>query len=70
MSDVVLVALISAVTSIIVAFIPQIFSLRNKSTATDGESISKLKGEIGALRKENKEKQEIIDYYRKKDELK
>lgn len=69
MSDIVIVALISAVTSVIVAFIPQMFSINKGNAATDGQSTSKLKREIRELKKENGEKQEIIDYYRKRDEI-
>ncbi|GAB7171351.1 MULTISPECIES: hypothetical protein [Lactiplantibacillus] len=68
MSDVVIVALISSATAIVVALIPQIFPERKEdSAATNGDSISELKKENGALKKENAEKQEIIDYYRRRD---
>lgn len=68
MSDVVIVALISSATAIIVALIPQMLPARKDSAATNGDSIAKLKKENGALKKANKEKQEIIDYYRKKEQ--
>ncbi|WP_047999427.1 hypothetical protein [Lactiplantibacillus herbarum] len=68
MSDVVIVALISSATAIVVALIPQIFpSHKENNAATNGDSISELKKKNGALKKENVEKQEIIEYYRKRD---
>lgn len=66
MSDVVIVALISAGASIVVALITQTATIWNGSKAT-GDSSSKTKKEIRALKKSNEEKQEIIDYYRKRD---
>jgi len=66
-SDVVIVALISAGASIVVALITQIAPVWNGSKAkATGDSLTKLEKENGALKKENNEKQEIIDYYRKR----
>ncbi|MDV0430105.1 hypothetical protein RXV91_04300 [Lactiplantibacillus sp. DA1] len=67
MSDVVLVALISAGASIIVALITQAPAILNRTKATDN-TLAKLKKDNEALQKENTEKQEIIEYYRKRDE--
>lgn len=63
MSDAVIVALITTAGSIFVA----VLTMRNSNKAASSDSETKLKKENEALKRENNEKQEIIDYYRKRD---
>ncbi|MGP9049976.1 hypothetical protein [Lactiplantibacillus plantarum] len=63
MSDAVIVALITTAGSIFVA----ILTIWNSNKAASSDSETKLKKENEALKRENNEKQEIIDYYRKRD---
>lgn len=60
MSDAVIVALITTAGSIFVA----VLTMWNSTKAANSDSKTK---QIEALKQENKEKQEIIDYYRKRD---
>lgn len=62
MSDAVIVALITTAGSIFVAAL----TMWNSSRAADSDSKPKLKKENEALRKENQELKEVIDYYRKR----
>lgn len=63
MSDAVIVALITTAGSIFVA----VLTMWNSKKAASSDSETKLKKENEALKRENNEKQEIIDYYRKRD---
>ncbi|ANM75643.1 hypothetical protein AMBR_LLDLPDMO_01720 [Lactiplantibacillus plantarum] len=63
MSDAVIVALITTAGSIFVA----VLTMWNSSKAANSDTETKLKKENEALKRENNEKQEIIDYYRKRD---
>ncbi|MDI5786025.1 hypothetical protein MRS59_10335 [Lactiplantibacillus plantarum] len=63
MSDAVIVALITTAGSIFVAAL----TMWNSNKAASSDSETKLKKENEALKRENNEKQEIIDYYRKRD---
>lgn len=63
MSDAVIVALITTAGSIFVA----VLTIWNSNKAASSDSETKLKKENEALKRENNEKQEIIDYYRKRD---
>ncbi|MFB9770085.1 hypothetical protein [Lactiplantibacillus modestisalitolerans] len=63
MSDAVIVALITTAGSIFVA----ILTIWNSNKAASSDSETKLKKENEALKRENNKKQEIIDYYRKRD---
>ncbi|MBO2724826.1 hypothetical protein [Lactiplantibacillus plantarum] len=63
MSDAVIVALITTAGSIFVA----VLTMWNSNKAASSDSEPKLKKENEALKRENNEKQEIIDYYRKRD---
>lgn len=63
MSDAVVVALITTAGSIFVA----VLTMWNSNKAASSDSETKLKKENEAFKRENNEKQEIIDYYRKRD---
>ncbi|WIR73793.1 hypothetical protein [Lactiplantibacillus plantarum] len=63
MSDAVVVALITTAGSIFVA----VLTMWNSNKVASSDSETKLKKENEALKRENNEKQEIIDYYRKRD---
>lgn len=63
MSDAVIVALITTAGSIFVA----VLTMWNSNKAVSSDSETKLKKENEALKRKNNEKQEIIDYYRKRD---
>ncbi|MEJ1301335.1 hypothetical protein [Lactiplantibacillus plantarum] len=56
-------ALITTAGSIFVA----VLTMWNSNKAASSDSETKLKKENEALKRENNEKQEIIDYYRKRD---
>ncbi|TBX50889.1 hypothetical protein EUZ87_02735 [Lactiplantibacillus paraplantarum] len=63
MSDAVIVALITTAGSIFVA----VLTMWNSNKAANSDTETKFKKENEALKRENNEKQEIIDYYRKRD---
>lgn len=63
MSDAVVVALITTAGSIFVA----VLTMWNSTRAANSDSKTKLKKENEALNKQNKELQEVVDYYRKKE---
>ncbi|MBO2703982.1 MAG: hypothetical protein L0J27_10545 [Lactiplantibacillus plantarum] len=63
MSDAVIVALITTAGSIFVA----VLTMWNSNKAVNSDTETMLKKENEALKRENNEKQEIIDYYRKRD---
>ncbi|MCT3279798.1 hypothetical protein [Lactiplantibacillus plantarum] len=63
MSDAVIVALITTAGSIFVAAL----TMWNSNKAVNSDTETMLKKENEALKRENNEKQEIIDYYRKRD---
>jgi hypothetical protein len=62
-SDAVIVALITTAGSIFVA----VLTMWNSNKAVNSDTETMLKKENEALKRENNEKQEIIDYYRKRD---
>jgi heme-degrading monooxygenase HmoA len=62
-SDAVIVALITTAGSIFVA----VLTMWNSNKAVNSDTETRLKKENEALKRENNEKQEIIDYYRKRD---
>ena len=63
MSDAVIVALITTAGSIFVA----VLTMWNSNKAASSDSETKLKKENEALKRKKNEKQEIIDYDRKRD---
>ncbi|CAM3204351.1 Holin [Lactiplantibacillus plajomi] len=64
MSDAVAVALITTVGSVLVAILTQVATVWKTANSDD----KGLKQENEELRRKNKELQEIVDYYRKRDD--
>ncbi|WP_047999911.1 hypothetical protein [Lactiplantibacillus herbarum] len=68
MSDAVAVALITTVGSVLVAILTQLVAIWNGNKAADSDDQGHLKKDNVELKKQNDELQEIVDYYRKRDD--
>lgn len=69
LSDAVIVALITTVGSILVAALTQSVLIWNSNKAANGDSVGTLKKENKELKQKVDDLQEIVDYYRKKEDL-